>query len=153
MHTLVAHEPPLALLLSEADEARAGIHEIYDTYRNGGSGAAWARFFTFTGMSPPPRIDDAAAQPSAEMLATSERFFGHGLLPIALYQPVFSALQGGPPRVVVAAGTTSKGEFAQRTAAALAERLGTSLIDFPGGHAGFASDARDFAAVLRRTLS
>jgi len=153
VHTLVAHEPPLALLLPEADEARAAMHDIYDSYRDDGTGAAWARFFTFTGMSPPPQGDDAAPPPSAEMVATSERFFGHGLLPIALYQPDFSALQGGPARVVVAGGTTSKGEFAQRTAAALAERLGSSLIDFPGGHAGFASDAGDFAAVLRRTLA
>jgi clorobiocin biosynthesis protein CloN7 len=153
VRTLVAHEPPVALLLPEADEARAGMHDIYDTYRNDGTGAAWARFFTFTGMNPPPRGDDATPQPSAEAVATSERFFGHGLLPIALYQPDFSALEGGPARVVVAGGTTSKGEFAQRTAAALAERLATSLIDFPGGHAGFASDARVFAPVLRRTLA
>jgi pimeloyl-ACP methyl ester carboxylesterase len=31
--TLVAHEPPLALLLPQADEAPTRIHEIYDTYR------------------------------------------------------------------------------------------------------------------------
>lgn len=153
VHTLVAHEPPLALLLPEADEARVAMRDIYDTYRNDGTGAAWARFFAFTGMSPPPRGDDAAPQPSDETAATSERFFGHGLLPIALYRPDVSALQGGPARVVVAGGTTSTGEFAQRTAAALAQRLGVSLVDFPGGHAGFASDAEGFAAVLRRTLA
>jgi pimeloyl-ACP methyl ester carboxylesterase len=152
VRTLVAHEPPLALLLPEADEARAGMQDIYDISRSSGTGAAWEKFFTFTGMSPPPRRDEPAA-PSAEVVATSERFFGHGLLPIALYQPELAALRGGPARVVVAGGTTSKGEFPQRTAAALAERLGTSLIDFPGGHAGFASDAGDFAAVLRRTLA
>jgi acetyl-CoA acetyltransferase len=87
------------------------------------------------------------------MLATSNRFFGHGLLPIALYQPDLSALQSGQARVVVAGGTASKGEFPQRTAAALADRLGTPLIDFPGGHGGFASDAGEFAALLRLTLA
>src|SRR6202034_695312 len=105
------------------------------------------RFFTFTGMSPPPRVHDAFPEPSAEMVATSERFFGHGLLPIALYQPDFSALQRSQARVVVAGGTSSKGEFPQRTAAALAHRLGRPLIDFPGGHGGFASDALEFAAL------
>ena len=39
VRTLVAHEPPLALLLPEADEARAGMHDIYDIYRNSGTGA------------------------------------------------------------------------------------------------------------------
>ncbi len=86
-------------------------------------------------------------------MATSERFFGHGLLPIALYEPDFAALQVAPTRVVIAGGTTSKGELAQRAAAALAERFGTPLVDFPGGHGGFTSDAEDFVAVLRRTLA
>lgn len=153
VRTLVAHEPPVALLLPDADEARKGIHDIYDTYRNSGIGAAWAKFATFTGMSMPTPGGDASPQSSAEMVATSERFFGHSLLPIALYEPDFTALQGKSTRVVVAGGTTSKGEFAQRTASALAERLGTSLTDFPGGHGGFASDPKDFVAVLRRSLA
>jgi len=154
VQTLVAHEPPLALLLPEAEEARAGMDDIYDTYRDGGNRAAWQRFSTFTGISMRSQGEDAAPQPpSAEAVATSERFFRHGLLPITFYQLDFSALQGAPVRVVVAGGTTSKGQFAQRTAVALAERLGTPLIDFPGGHAGFASDARDFAGVLSRTLA
>ena len=111
---LVAHEPPLALLLPDAEGARAGIHNIYDTYRNSGIGAAWERFFAFTGINVGPRGEGAAPQPpSAEAVATSERFFAHGLLPIALYQPEFSALQAAPTRVMVAGGTTSKGQFAQ----------------------------------------
>jgi clorobiocin biosynthesis protein CloN7 len=154
VETLIAHEPPLALLLPEAEEARAGMHEIYDTYRDGGVSAAWERFSSFTGMNIRPQGDDADPQPpSAEAVATSERFFGHGLLPIALYQPDFSALQAVPARLIVGGGTASKGEFPQRTAVALAERLGTPLLDFPGGHAGFVSESKEFAAVLRRTLA
>ena len=83
----------------------------------------------------------------------SKRFFGHGLLPITFYQPDFSALRGAPARIVVGGGTTSKGQLAQRAAIALAERLGSPLIDFPGGHTGFASDAKDFVDVLRRNLA
>jgi clorobiocin biosynthesis protein CloN7 len=151
--TLVAHEPPLALLLSDAEEARAEIDDVYNTYRNKGTGAAWRRFSIFSGIEMRPQGADSAPQrPSAEAVATSERFFLHGLLPIALYQPDIYALQGTPVRVVVAGGTTSKGQFAQRTAAALAERLGTPLTDFPGGHTGFATDSEDFAVALRRAL-
>jgi len=154
VETLIAHEPPLALLLPEAEEARAGMHEIYNTYRDTGISAAWERFSSFTGVNIRRHDDDADPQPpSAEEVATSERFFGHGLLPIALYQPDFSALQAAPARLMVAGGTASKGEFPQRTAVALAERLGTPLIDFPGGHAGFVSESKEFAAVLRRTLA
>lgn len=156
VRTLVAHEPPVALLLPDAAEARAGIQELYDTYRTAGIGAAWQRFFAFTGLQLPPQGGGdagAAPPPTEEMVATSERFFGHGLLPITLYEPDVAALQAAPGRVVVAGGTTSRGEFAQRTAAALAERLATPLVDFPGGHDGFASDAEGFVAVLRRTLA
>ena len=152
--TLVAHEPPLALLLPEAEEARAEIQSIYDSYRDSGINAAWARFASFTGMSmPPPGGEGESQPPSAEAVATSERFFGHGVLPVALYQPDLSALQTAPARVRVAGGSTSKGEFAQRTAVALAERLGTPLVEFPGGHGGFASDPEDFADVLREILA
>ncbi len=154
VETLVAHEPPLALLLPEAANARAGMHDIYDTYRDSGFSAAWQRFSGFTGINMRPQGEHAARRPpSAEAVAMSERFFGHGLLPITLYQPDFSGLQGVPGRIVVGGGTTSKGQFAQRTAVALAERLGSQLIDFPGGHTGFTSDAKDFVGVLRRTLA
>jgi pimeloyl-ACP methyl ester carboxylesterase len=154
VQTLVAHEPPLALLLPEAEEAAAGLQDIYDTYRDSGIGAAWQRFSRFTGMDMGPQGEEPAAQPpSAEAVATSERFFGHGLLPIALYQPDFSALQVAPTRVIAAGGTTTRGQFPWRTAIALAERLDTPLTDFPGGHDGFASDAKEFATVLRRTLA
>jgi hypothetical protein len=105
-------------------------------------------------MDTDPRDDTVDPEPpSAEEVATSERFFGHGLLPIALYQPDFSALQTASSRIVVAGGTTSKGEFPQRTAVALAKRLGTPLIDFPGGHVGFISDPKEFAGVLQRVLN
>jgi hypothetical protein len=102
-----------------------------------------------------PRSDEEPVPqpPSAEAIATSERFFGHGLLPIALYQPDYCALEVAPARVIVGGGTTSRGQFAWRTAVALADRIGTPVIDFPGGHGGFASDAKDFAAVLRRILA
>jgi hypothetical protein len=45
------HERPLALLLPHAEEARAGIEDIYVTYRKSGIGATWQRFFAFTGIS------------------------------------------------------------------------------------------------------
>jgi clorobiocin biosynthesis protein CloN7 len=158
VHTLVAHEPPVALLLPDARAAHAEVQGIYDAYRSGGMGPAWQRFFAFAGLAglqmPPQGEDDDAPQPPAEeMVATSERFFGHGLLPIALYEPDVAALQSASTRVVVAGGVASRGELAQRTAAALAERLGTPLVEFPGGHGGFASDPEDFVAVLRRTLA
>jgi len=153
VRTIVAHEPPLALMLPDARSAQADIQEVYDTYRNDGTAAAWQRFATFSGLDTVSQAGDSAPlRPSAEMVATSQRFFLHGLLPIALYQPDLPALGRTKANVVVAGGAASKGQFAQRTAVALAERLGTPLADFPGGHTGFASDPGEFASVLRSVL-
>ncbi len=157
LETLIAHEPPLALLLPDADEAGTGIHEIYDTYRISGIGAAWQRFASFTGFTGMTDSSHAALvdprPPSADEVAMSERFFGHGLLPIALYRPDFSSLEAAPARHIGAGGTDSKGQFPLRTAVALADRLGTKLMEFPGGHTGFVSQPEEFAAVLERALA
>jgi clorobiocin/coumermycin A biosynthesis protein CloN7/CouN7 len=154
VQTLIAHEPPVALLLPDAEKARGGLHEIYDAFRRDGIGAAWQRFSAFSGINMSPPGESAAPGPEdAAAVATSERFFAHGLFPIALYRPDFTALEAAPTRIVVAGGAASEGELARRTAAALAERLGSPLVTFPGGHGGFASDTADFVAVLRRTLA
>jgi clorobiocin biosynthesis protein CloN7 len=151
VRTLVAHEPPLALLLPEAEQARAGFQDVYDTYRSSGAGAAWQRFSDFTGIR--LQRDDAAAPPSPETVAMSERFFRHGLRPIALYEPDLSARRDAPTRIVVAGGRSSQGQLPRRAAAAFAQRLGKPLVEFPGAHAGFAAEPEEFAAVLRRTLA
>jgi pimeloyl-ACP methyl ester carboxylesterase len=152
--TLIAHEAPLALLLPEAEQARAGFHEVSDTFAEKGLGAAWEAFSTLTGLTMGPQDTPADPQPpSAEEVATSTRFFEHGLLPIALYQPDFPALESAPTRIIVAGGTASRGEFPQRTAVALAERLGTPLMSFPGGHVGFLTEPVEFASVLTGALA
>jgi pimeloyl-ACP methyl ester carboxylesterase len=154
VETLIAHEAPLALLLPEAEQARAGFHEIYHTFSEKGIGAAWEAFSSFTGLTMgPPDTSADPIPPSAGEVATSTRFFEHGLFPIALYQPDFAALEAAPTRLIVAGGTASKGEFPQRSAVALARRLDTPLINFPGGHVGFLTEPVEFASVLRRTLA
>jgi pimeloyl-ACP methyl ester carboxylesterase len=154
VETLIAHEAPLALLLPEAEQARAGFHDIYDTFSARGVGAAWEAFASFTGLTMGPPDPPADPQPpSAEEVATSTRFFEHGLLPIALYEPDFPALEAAPTRLIVAGGTASRGEFPHRTAVALAGRLGTQLLEFPGGHVGFLTEPVEFASVLTRALA
>jgi clorobiocin biosynthesis protein CloN7 len=154
VQTVVAHEPPLALFLPDAAEAEQGSRAIYETYEREGARAAWEQFAAFTGlaMRPPGGGEAADRAARARAAATSERFFRHSLLPVVLYRLDLAALRNRAVRVYIAGGITSRGEFAQRTAAALAERLGTALIEFPGGHGGFATDPGEFASVLRRTL-
>jgi hypothetical protein len=54
---------------------------------------------------------------------------------------------------VVGAGTTSEGQLANRTAVALAGRLGMPVVEFPGDHGGFAALPEQFGRVLDQVLT
>ena len=76
------------------------------------------------------------------------------------YQPDFDALRTASTRVVVAAGAESLGELANRAAVAVAGRLGTTPVTFPGDHGGvlggeygMTGDPDAFAATLRQVLT
>ena len=56
-------------------------------------------------------------------------------------------------RVVLAVGEASRGEAPYRAAFAVAEKLGTEPVVFPGDHGGFGSDPVAFAARLRDVLT
>ena len=76
------------------------------------------------------------------------------------YEPDFDALRAASTRIVLAAGAASEGTMARRGAEAVAERLGTTPVAFPGDHAGFlggeygqTGEPEAFAATLRRVLT
>jgi clorobiocin biosynthesis protein CloN7 len=54
--------------------------------------------------------------------------------------------------MVVAAGAESDGQIANRTAVALADLLDTTIVAFPGGHAGFLRQPKEFARALHRVF-
>jgi hypothetical protein len=58
VRTLVAHEPPLATVLPDREEALAVTQDIHETYERDGLGPAMAKFIAFTsvrGPTPPDR--------------------------------------------------------------------------------------------------
>ena len=76
------------------------------------------------------------------------------------YRHDFSALRAAPTRVIVGVGEESRQMVAGRAGLAVAERLGTEPVIFPGGHDGFLGgeygsmgqpDA--FAALLHSVLA
>jgi clorobiocin biosynthesis protein CloN7 len=89
----------------------------------------------------------------ARMRATNETFFKYLLRPTTYYRPDIEALRAAPTRIVVAAGATSKGQLPNRTAVALADRLGTTVVDFPGDHVGFMMFPEQCGRVLHQVLS
>ena len=179
--TVIAHEPPVTELLPDAPYVRTAVDEIDDAYRANGSGAAWGKFVSLvmhdgpvteagvrTAAWPPPGPDGEEAQAQAsgdsdgvetppeaseKQRPDDELFFLRMLKPFTRYQPPVEVLRWGGPRVIVAVGATSGNEIARRSAEALAERLGTPPMVFPGDHGGFMADPAAFAGTIRQLLT
>jgi len=159
VRTLVAHEPPVVELLPDRAQVRAQFEDIYATYRADGADQAMQEFLAHAGLTGAlePEADAPRWEPSPEQLArmraTNEAFLAHLLRPTTYYRPDIEALRAAPARIVVAAGATSKGQLPNRTAVALADRLGTSVVEFPGDHVGFVVYPEECGRVLRQVLS
>lgn len=159
VRTLVAHEPPVIGLLPDRDQLRAQIQDIYDTYRHDGADKAMQKFLAHAGLGSPAAPDEGGSrwEPSPEqiarMRATTGQFLAHLIRPTTNYRPDIEALRAAPTRLVVAAGATSTGQLANRTAVALASELGTPVVEFPGDHGGFMAQPEQFGRVLDQVLT
>jgi clorobiocin/coumermycin A biosynthesis protein CloN7/CouN7 len=159
VRTLVAHEPPVVELLADAAQLRAQIEDISDTYRVEGAEKAMQKFMAHAGLGAAPArgVDAPRWEPSPEqvarMRATTGHFLAHLLRPTTRYRPDIQALQAASTRIVVAGGASSKGQLANRTAVALADRLGTTVVDFPGDHGGFLALPEQFGRLLDQVLT
>jgi pimeloyl-ACP methyl ester carboxylesterase len=156
LKTVVAHEPPSPALQPDPAHVRSVMEEITSTYRTAGIGPAVQIFSDMTRSGPPPA---PPSEPTPEMLEDMSRmqgnmdlFFGPYVLAMAHYDPDFGALKTAPCRIVAAVGEESRGEMAHDGGLALAKRLGTEAVTFPGDHGGFGSHPADFAVKLREVL-
>jgi pimeloyl-ACP methyl ester carboxylesterase len=169
VRTLVAHEPPTTALLPDREFALAANRDVHETYLRSGFGPAMARFIAVASHKGPISADfleQPAPDPAMFGLPTEDDgsrddpLLGQNIMSLAHYEPDFPALRAASTRIVVAAGAESEGELANRGAQAVAERLGTALIPFPDGHAGFlggeygqTGEPEAFAARLREVLA
>jgi len=97
--------------------------------------------------------DPTSWAPEPQPIATTEEFFAHLIRPTTRYRPDIQALRAASTRIVVARGTTSKGQLANRTAVALAGQLATTVIDFPGDHGGFVAFPQQCGHLLDQVLT
>jgi hypothetical protein len=68
------------------------------------------------------------------------------------YVPDLDRLQALSERLVLAGGVESRGEVPYRPAAVMAERFGTELVHFPGGHTGLSTHPDEFGELLAELL-
>ena len=162
VRTLVAHEPPSMMLLADPSGALASSRDLYDTYRREGVQAAMAKFFADNGLAEGTEQEEAppefaptpeAAETFARVSGNFEYWLAHGVMALSLYRPDIDALRASKPRVVVAIGKESAGQPIEGMGMALAAKLGTKPVMFPGDHMGFSPHADTFAEALHQALS
>ncbi len=169
VRTLVAHEPPAAQELPDREPALAACAGIKDTYLREGFGPAMAKFIalvSYEGPIPAGFADQPGPDPATFGLPTQDDGSRDDALlclnmpSCPAYRPDFGALRAAPTRIVVGVGAQSAKMMAGRAGIAVAERLGTAPVTFPGGHDGFAGgeyggmgEPDAFAATLRQVLT
>ncbi|MFD2091285.1 alpha/beta fold hydrolase [Blastococcus deserti] len=165
VRTLVAHEPPLLGILPDAEQAFAAERAFLTAYQESGFGAGMAGFIALTswqGEFPDSfEVPDPGrfGLPTEDDGSRDDPLLSGASAPVTAYRPDLEALTAASTRVVIAAGTESRGTVTWRTAEALAGGLDQPLTVFPshhggflGGEHGYAGQPEAFAARLREVL-
>jgi pimeloyl-ACP methyl ester carboxylesterase len=143
--TLVAHEPPLASALPDSVAAMKATEAVNRTYLARGSNYGMAHFIASvsqTGEFSPDWADQPGPDPQMFGMPTTDDgtrtdvLLAQNMISCTHYMPDYDALRRASTRIILAAGS-EQGTMANRAAHAVAERLGSEAVAFPGGHAGF----------------
>lgn len=155
---MVVHEPPLASVLPDAAQWSKFHADLYDLYRESGAGTAKEAFKNHLGLAEtrPPKDAELPADQLAELLARLGPnlvfWFEHEMRSYPETVLDLAALGRAADRLVLAVGTTSRGQFPYLPNTVLAEHFGTDVVEFPGGHLGSVTHPRAFADLLARLL-
>lgn len=168
VRTLVAHEPPAFGVLPDGEHALAAVRAVREAYEANGFGVGMARFIATSGyrgevpagFADQPGPDPAMfGLPAEDDGSRDDPLLHQNIVTCTHFMPDFDALRAAPTRIVLGAGEESEGEMANRSAKAIAERLGTQAVAFPSHHGGFvggdggwAGKPADFAVALREAL-
>lgn len=169
VRTLVAHEPPAVQLLPDREPALAACRHVHETYLRAGYGPGMAEFIRLV-MHSGPLTEAYTAQPVADPAqfglpaeddgARDDVLLARNMLTCTSHEFDVDALRRASTRIVVAVGEGSAGQLAHRGGLAVAERLGTTAVVFPGDHGSFLDagygpppDVDAVAARLREVLA
>ncbi|MGP4091207.1 alpha/beta fold hydrolase [Streptomyces sp. KR55] len=159
LERLVAHEPPVVEVLPDAAEHRALIAHVQETFHTQGLMPAMAVFAAglkkdvdTTEPKAEIKLPPQAAARAEQTMADLPYFVERIVPSFMAYVPDIHRLEALSDRLILACGQDSRGELPYRPAAFLAERLGTELRHFPGGHTGLTTHPAEFGELLRKTF-
>jgi pimeloyl-ACP methyl ester carboxylesterase len=168
VRVLVAHEPPMALVLPDAAAAERAVARFRDAYAAKGRGVGMAAFIAMTSWRGQftdeyfarPNPDPAQfGMPTEDDGSRDDPLLSDRSLAVTSYRPDREALGAAPTRIVIAVGQESIGTFTGRTSVATAELLSQQATVFPshhggftGGESGYPGQPEAFARKLREVL-
>jgi pimeloyl-ACP methyl ester carboxylesterase len=153
VQTVVAHEPPVVLLLPDAAKWLAFFDGVYDTYREDGITKAMHQFASeVLGSGDRQVIEHAREYPNEYTLSNTRYWMEHELRQYPRVALDLATLAGNAERIVLVGGRDSQDQMMYQPNKVLAQKLGLNLIDFPGGHLGFMSHPAEFAKELMNAL-
>jgi pimeloyl-ACP methyl ester carboxylesterase len=148
---LVAHEPPVPSLLPESE--RAEVQRFQRLLESGSRGPEWTEAMRVVAVDHTDLEEGVTLpEPSPRHLANTTFFRDHDAPATHRYRLDLAALKAVQDRILIAGGEKSRAAFPHRSSRALADRLGTEFVEFPGDHAGFATRPRAFAHRLTEFL-
>ena len=153
--TLVAHEPPLFPLLPDGDAILAQLDGVHRRFRAEGPLPAMAEFSVAMGIArtpPPAGLPPHYAEMMARAAANMTFWFENEYESYPLAVPDLDALVTLGERLVLGCGRTSRDAPPARPNAVLAKRFGREIVEFPGGHVGYAQAPVEFAEILAGVL-
>ncbi|MFI6482633.1 alpha/beta fold hydrolase [Nonomuraea sp. NPDC050663] len=152
VNLVIAHEPPLQLLVDDRDKLVAQTEDMIATFSRGDVLGAWSQFMTTANIHLPAEVLEMmfGGERGPVQEASDQRFFHHELRGTTRWRPDFDKLGRVP--VVAGIGEDSTDQLCDRTTRALAQALGIGPTFFPGGHTGFADDPQTFLPRLRQVL-
>lgn len=150
VHTLVAHEPPAEGVLPEFDRYQAEMAEA----RQKDPRAAMMKFIAGLGVNYDDLEPGVVLPPrdTQEAILRGQALMRYTFPAVHRYRLDVPALAAAPLRLVLAGGSAGRDTPTFRCTQALAERLGTTLVEFPSHHAGYVSHPRAFATRLDEVL-
>lgn len=144
---VIAHEPPLMMLLSEGRKWIEFFRTLYGVYRESGPEAALDQFYGR--VFPESDARTVAHMPKSEQAKRNSIYwFELELRQYPAVPPPVHALKPQSERVVLTAGRKSKGHPAGEATFELGKLIDRSVLELPGGHLGPLSSPAEYAARL-----
>ena len=164
---LVAHEPPVIGLLPDAEELRAYVEKVYQTFLTEGTPAALQLFAGSLVGLPQPGDPAAGPAPDAGLPGSGAGGLGDGLGQakdqtfffskeyhhLTLAAPDLAAIRAAHVAAVILVGALSTGAYYARTVPLIAEQLGCPWETVPGNHLAFLLDPAPFAQALSKVIA